>query len=272
MKAIPQNITSYKSIRNVFKGYAGMTFETTSSVIHQHLDFYELILVTQGEWQNRMDAVTNTMLTGTLALFKPGVTHQMFTESSQNTHFVICVEQEYFETFVRQSFPLFDLENLSDCTSKIVSKEKCKYIEYLGNTLCKGSHPIHSMADEILYLCLSDFTYNLETYDCDTHIADIIQKLNNQLYMLTSVEDICANYPYSQSTLQKQFKKITGLTIAGYKAQQKMKYAATLLAETHSSVLNIATTLGYDSLSYFLHAFKKQYGITPSEYRKQHKK
>lgn len=272
MQVDPRNITNYQSLRNIFKGYAGMTFESISSVIHQHLDFYELILITKGEWQNRMDAVTNSMTTGTLALFKPGAIHQISTEPGDNKHFVICIEKEYFENFVHQSFPLLDIENLSECTSKILSKEKSKYIEYLGETLCKSPRPVRSMADEILYLCLSDFMYQNETLDCDAHIADIIQKLNNQSYMFTSVSDICAGYPYSQSTLQKQFKRLTGLTIVEYKAQQKMKYAEALLKETPTPIIGVATALGYDSLSYFLHAFKKQYGMTPSEYRKKYKK
>lgn len=53
-----------------------------------------------------------------------------------------------------------------------------------------------------------------------------------------------------------------------YKAQQKLKYACLLLEETNEKVIDIATSLHYDSLSYFLHAFKKQYGMTPSEYRR----
>ena len=35
------------------------------------------------------------------------------------------------------------------------------------------------------------------------------------------------------------------------------------------SILNISSTIGYDSLSFFIRLFKKQYGITPLQYRKQ---
>ena len=58
------------------------------------------------------------------------------------------------------------------------------------------------------------------------------------------------------------------MTIVEYKAQQKMNYACQLLTETDAKVIEIATSLQYDSLSYFLNAFKKMYGMTPTEYRK----
>ena len=271
MKLSPNNIYKYESLHSTFEGYGGISFQSASTAVHQHADFYELILITEGEWQNRTKALTNTMTTGTLALFKPGVVHQLFTEPFESTHFVICIEQTFFEDFLKRVFPTFDIDSLSDCTSKALGKEKTKYIEYLGTTLVKNSRPSPSTADEILFLCISDFAYRTSTLNCDAHVADIIEKLNNQLYMYTSVEEICAQYPYSKPMLLRQFKRLTGYTIVEYKAQQKMKHACSLLAKSELKIIDIAVTLGYDSLSYFLRAFKKQYGITPSEYRKLHK-
>ena len=121
----------------------------------------------------------------------------------------------------------------------------------------------------MIFLCVSDFVQPSEVLDCNTYISEIIHKLNTQVYMNMSVKEICDYYPYSQSLLLRQFKKLTGMTMVEYKAQQKMKYACQLLKETNMKVIEISNTLHYDSLSYFLHAFKKEYHMTPSEYRKQ---
>ena len=127
------------------------------------------------------------------------------------------------------------------------------------------------MANEILFVLISDFLYDNGPLDCNTYVADIVQKLNNQLYINASVKEICSQYPYSQTMLLKEFKKLTGLTIVEYKAQQKMKFACQLLTESDQTVIQVATSLQYDSLSYFVTTFKKNYGMTPSEYRKRHK-
>lgn len=263
-------IYDFQHLANKTDKYAKMSFTSISTVPHQHFDFYEIILITKGEFEHTLRDVTTIFPTGTLALFKPGVTHQLFTEPFQSTHFTLCIEQHFFERYVHRVFPTFDLNSFSDFISKPIAKEKAKFIEHLANTSRDTTYIAN--ANDILYLCLSDFTHHNDTLDCNTYITEIIHRLDSQLYMNMSVKEICALYPYSQSLLLRQFKKLTGMTMVEYKAQQKLKYACLLLIETEIKVIEIANSLHYDSLSYFLHAFKKQYGITPSEYRKQHKK
>ena len=50
-----------------------------------------------------------------------------------------------------------------------------------------------------------------------------------------------------------------------------MGYAKRLLRTTRLTTLQISETIGYSSLSSLNHLFKKKYGITPSEYRKEYK-
>lgn len=263
-------IYDFQHLANKTEKFAKMSFTSISTVPHQHLDFYEIVLVTKGEFEHTLGNLTTPFPTGTVALFKPGVTHQLFTEPFQSTHFTLCIEKHFFERYIARVFPTFDLNDFADYISKPLAKEKAKFIEYLASSSRDTTHT--SNADDILYLCLSDFTHYNDTLDCNTYIADIIHKLDSQLYMNMSVKEICALYPYSQSLLLREFKKLTGMTMVEYKAQQKLKYACLLLDETNTKIIDIAASLHYDSLSYFLHAFKKQYGMTPTEYRKNLKK
>ena len=58
--------------------------------------------------------------------------------------------------------------------------------------------------------------------------------------------------------------------MAEYLQQLRLERASTLLKETEASVISIAQECGFASVSYFNRIFKAAYGITPSEYRKQH--
>lgn len=263
-------IYNFRDLRRVSGGYAGISFESVSNIIHHHKDFYELILITSGEWQHTINNTTSVLPAGTLLIFKPGVTHKLFTEPFKSTHFVVCIEQHYFEKYMNRVFPQFDLHTFSDYISKPISREKSKYIEHIGATICKNAKFIQAMADEIIYISISDFTYSSGALDCNTYVADIVQKLNNQLYMNTSVKDICSQYPYSHSMLLREFKKLTGMTVVEYKTQQKLKHACQLLSNTDAPIIEIASQLQYDSVSYFLQLFKKAYNMTPTEYRKKH--
>jgi two-component system response regulator YesN len=48
-----------------------------------------------------------------------------------------------------------------------------------------------------------------------------------------------------------------------------MDYAQSFLLSTNFPVHEIASRLGYDSLSHFCHVFKDRSGMTPQQYRRQ---
>ena len=74
---------------------------------------------------------------------------------------------------------------------------------------------------------------------------------------------------YSYNYMSNIFKKNTSTTLLEYFHAKRMKTAKLLLAENKRSVSQIAELLGYSSIYTFSRAFKKQYGISPSDYKKQ---
>ena len=269
-KKTPVITYQFRDLKSITRNYCGFSFESASSILHHHKDFYELALITTGEWKHTIDNITTVLPIGTLLLFKPGVTHFIFSESSQNTHLVFGVEQNYFEEFIKRVFPDFELDTFSDYIAKPIHSEKRKYIVHLAKTIHENPNSAHTMADEILHACISDFIYSNNKANRNTYVTDIIQKLNNHTYLNVSVKNICANYPLAQPVLLRYFKRATGMTIVQYKAQQKLNYACHLLKYSDINISNIALHLQYDSLSYFVRLFKEVHGMTPSEYRKAH--
>lgn len=69
--------------------------------------------------------------------------------------------------------------------------------------------------------------------------------------------------------LSRIYKSATGEGLSGYVLGLKMKKAAKLLSESNRKVHQIAEALGYDNAPYFIKVFKKQFGLTPKEYRDQ---
>lgn len=72
----------------------------------------------------------------------------------------------------------------------------------------------------------------------------------------------------SSSSLTRKLKAITGLTPLEYIKKIKLKHAQRLLEDPHKTVAEVALTLGYFNRKYFTACFKKEFGITPSEYQK----
>ena len=51
--------------------------------------------------------------------------------------------------------------------------------------------------------------------------------------------------------------------------KERMKKARTLLKETDQTVETIAAEVGYENVEHFNRLFKKNYGLTPVQYRRQ---
>lgn len=84
-----------------------------------------------------------------------------------------------------------------------------------------------------------------------------------------SRDDLASLVYMSPDHVGRIFKKEMGMTIFDYLLDRKMQQAAELLAKTEFSVSYIAANIGYSNISHFSGAFKKKYGITPSEYRRR---
>ena len=74
----------------------------------------------------------------------------------------------------------------------------------------------------------------------------------------------------SRSNLEKRFKEEVGETIHTVIHSEKLEKARSLLVSTSLSINEISQMCGYPSLQYFYSVFKKEYDVTPKEYRDRH--
>jgi AraC-like DNA-binding protein len=75
----------------------------------------------------------------------------------------------------------------------------------------------------------------------------------------------------SQTQLKNSFRNYYGESVYKYIRSRKMQQAAVQLEEGKFSVMEIAGMYGYENCSKFAAAFRKEYGLSPSSYRKQHR-
>jgi AraC-like DNA-binding protein len=71
----------------------------------------------------------------------------------------------------------------------------------------------------------------------------------------------------SKSSLNKKIKITTGLTPNEFIENVKFNYAIRLFKESDLSIKEIAYSSGFNDPKYFARRFKKEYGMTPKEYK-----
>lgn len=80
--------------------------------------------------------------------------------------------------------------------------------------------------------------------------------------------ELAAQFSVSETSLKNYFRGVFGQNISIYLREVRMKKAAELLATTKLSVAEVAEQVGYMNQSKFASVFKKQFGLSPLEYRR----
>lgn len=84
---------------------------------------------------------------------------------------------------------------------------------------------------------------------------------------------VVSNYISMNYTLFSiAFKQYTGSNFVNYLKNVRLKEAKTLLVETDDKIIDIAKAVGYENYKHFLKLFRMEYGVSPTEYRKNMQK
>ena len=99
-------------------------------------------------------------------------------------------------------------------------------------------------------------------------IREIHDYLTEHMDRRITIDELAHLYPINPTTLKEVFKSVYGTSIAAHLKEHRLEKASQLLRETGLSVAEIARQVGYESQSKFTAAFKEQYGLLPTAYRR----
>ncbi len=102
----------------------------------------------------------------------------------------------------------------------------------------------------------------------EDRIVEIISCIRSD-YMNVTLESLSETFHLSKPYLSKYIKEKSGMTFQDVVKEERMKKARILLKETNNTVETIAAEVGYENVEHFNRLFKKSYGVTPIQYRKQ---
>lgn len=263
--------------------------ESYSSEREAH-DFWELIYADKGDVICEAGGQERTLKEGEILFHKPGEIHSFRTEGENATSTIfVCFECKseaihFFEDkciavsksllrflygVIDEGQNTFELAN----ASPMITKMKLRNAPILGGQqMVKNNLElflIHLMRRELGNTADAVF---LSPEEYDERVAKlIIDYLKAHVKERITVSDVCAALHYNKSYLFKQFKKATDCGVMAYFTHLKLAEAKKMLKNSSLSVAEIATVLAFDSSNYFSKAFKKETGMTPSDYRKKKK-
>jgi AraC family L-rhamnose operon regulatory protein RhaS len=100
----------------------------------------------------------------------------------------------------------------------------------------------------------------------ERYVAD----LSHRFFEDTDLDHVAAELGMSRRRFTYLFRQATGASWSAYLTRLRIEYACQLLRQTSRSILAIAFESGYEDLSSFYRAFKRERGLPPREWRKCH--
>lgn len=121
--------------------------------------------------------------------------------------------------------------------------------------------------DELFQNALKETSLNMIPVCIMKSVIYVKEHLGDQLY----VEKIAQMVNLSRSYFSINFKKYTGISFKEYVRQERIRSAKELLSGRNALVVDIAQSVGYEDVNYFIRVFFELTGMTPGEYRKRSK-
>ena len=244
---------------------------------HSHL-FYEIFLITEGRVYHEYNGITRLIGAGELFLIPPGAEHGFRSyENESSVHFNIKLTPELYRTLALSISPSLcsSVENKRGEICYLMAPYELEFFKrtfeehilfYAQKTEAQTTALMKAMASSLLsYVNLS---LGREETKYPTWFSDFISKISREEVFPLPLSEIYGMSPYSQTRLNYYFREFTGDTMISYITKRKLAFAKNLLRSTNYTILYISERCGFNNLSNFNRAFKKETGKTPSEFRR----
>ena len=134
---------------------------------------------------------------------------------------------------------------------------------------------INRLMGMFLIECMRDYIENLSESDhnwllavSDPYLSPVLSAIHESPGRPWTVLELAGLACLSRSAFHDRFSDVVGMPPLTYLTNHRLRLAARLLALGELNIARISGRVGYKSEAAFSQAFRRQYQLTPSQYRK----
>lgn len=222
---------------------------------HDHKD-YEIFIYTSGKGKTSIDGKFYEVEQGTIVVMPPKVIHGSI--SYDNLRYVaICGK---CDELMHIDSPVMFKDNEQGEGLKLL---QMIFANRYGNREYFNS------------LCFAFIYFVLKNVNVSNHIEKVVNNIKNQITACfydssINVTDLLKHSGYAEDYIRSHFKKIIGKTPIGFLTELRIRHAKTLINiyQNSMSLMEIATSCGFEDYIYFSRKFKLITGVSPQNFRK----
>ena len=99
-------------------------------------------------------------------------------------------------------------------------------------------------------------------------LSEVKTYMEEHLSEKITIPFLSRQFSFSTTILKERFRSTYGVPIHTYLTQQRLQRARELICTTRMPIQQVAQAVGYEGMSQFNATFKRQYGMSPGQYRK----
>ncbi|MDO4938848.1 MAG: AraC family transcriptional regulator [Lachnospiraceae bacterium] len=256
-------------------------------------NFWELVYCDKGEVLVQAADNHRILKAGEMVFHCPNEWHDLRCSGSKPADAIILAftcESPYMSMFEQKVLFLGPREK--ECLRSIVEESEASYAYFdidppYVNLSRKDNAPfasdqvIKSQLELLLiYIARGNQEMLTSPYEISTNIMHQHERLAEEAkeYMQmhlnekVSLKDIASSLGISISLLKRVFREQSGSSVISYLTNMKISEAKRLIRSNAMNFTQISESLGYDNIHYFSSQFKKQTGMTPTEYARSVRK
>ena len=249
---------------------------------HTH-EFIEIVYILSGTGKEWIDAKEYPVSDGSLMFINYGQTHA-FCADREMVYYNILLEPEAVSekiinadnAFAILSLTAFSDFSLADTSNPFVSFS-CAEREKLEYVLCEMYREYQS-SDSGRATVLKSYLSILLAYifrkmlpggdRADAAPSEMLRYIETHFNENLTLSALAKKCFYSPKYFSRVFKERYGITVSEYIQKKRMEKGRELLENTDRTVEEISSMVGYCDATHFYKYFKRFYGITPKEHRK----
>jgi AraC-like DNA-binding protein len=255
-------------------------------------DYWEMVCADKGEVEIVTDSGQYTLHQGDVIFYRPNEYHKAIDMRGTSPNLIILTFEclsPCMDYFAGQCFRLCDDER--SILSRLIREGLRAFDPPIDSPLAKN--PLNKREGapfgivqtirnylEIFLITLIRRGESEESCHDRTRLALFPaegERANDMLHSITgymednladvhSNDQLCKRFAISQTAIKTLFKERTGVGPIEYLNQLRIKRAKQFIREQSNNFTEIAERLGYSSVHYFSRHFKKETGMTPTEY------
>lgn len=278
----------YKSNTEVsVDGLIHISYDPSSSTfIHsgEHHAFWELVYVDKGCLVSTEGSNRHLLKAGELEFHRPDVFHTLQMHDRQPVDVIVisfCCSSPILQLFGQKTFLLDQPEK--QCLFRIVQEAETAYVcadstspdydlRLREDAPFACEQMLKSTLEQLLILLCRRSDTGTAASNQPPHHAKTVQQVQDYLCehynQRITLEFLADRQNISMTLLKRIFKEQTGTTIITYLTDLRIEAAKRMIQEGNLNFSQIAEAVGYDNIYYFSNLFKKNTGMTLTEYAK----